>query len=113
VQSNLTVSDHGYIGYAVIVNKKFWDSLPADVRGELEGAMKDASKYANAIAQKENEDALAAIKASGKTKVYYLSDAEKAEWRKALMPVHKSMESRVGKDLIQAIYKESEALGIK
>jgi len=30
VQSQLTVSDHGYIGYAVIVNKKFWDALPAD-----------------------------------------------------------------------------------
>lgn len=113
VQSNLTVSDHGYIGYAVIVNKKFWDALPADVRTQLEGAMKEATTYANTIAQKENDDALAAIKASGKTKVYYLTDAEKAEWRKALMPVHKSMASRVGQDLIDAIYKESEAAGVK
>jgi len=113
VQSQLTVSDHGYIGYAVIVNKKFWDSLPPDVRGQLESAMKDATRYANAIAQQENEDALASIKASGKTKVYYLTDAEKAEWRKALLPVHKSMESRVGKDLIQEIYKETANLGAK
>ncbi len=113
VQSQLTVSDHGYIGYAVIVNKKFWESLPPDVRGQLESAMKDATRYANAIAQQENEDALAAIKASGKTKVYYLTDAEKAEWRKALLPVHKSMESRVGKDLIQEIYKETANLGAK
>ncbi|WP_408168850.1 TRAP transporter substrate-binding protein [Herbaspirillum rhizosphaerae] len=113
VQSQLTVSDHGYIGYAVIVNKKFWDNLPADIRTQLESAMKDATRYANAIAQQENEDALAAIKASGKTKVYYLTDAEKAEWRKALLPVHKSMESRVGKDLIQEIYKETATLGAK
>jgi len=113
VQSQLTVSDHGYIGYAVIVNKKFWDNLPADIRTQLESAMKDATRYANAIAQQENEDALAAIKASGKTKVYYLTDAEKAEWRKALLPVHKSMESRVGKDLIQEIYKETAIVGAK
>jgi len=113
VQSQLTVSDHGYIGYAVIVNKKFWESLPPDVRGQLESAMKDATRYANAIAQQENEDALAAIKASGKTKVYYLTDAEKAEWRKALLPVHKSMEARVGKELIQEIYKETANLGVK
>ncbi len=113
VQSQLTVSDHGYIGYAVIVNKKFWESLPPDVRGQLESAMKDATRYANAIAQQENEDALAAIKASGKTKVYYLTDAEKAEWRKALLPVHKSMESRVGKELIQEIYRETANLGAK
>jgi len=113
VQSQLTVSDHGYIGYAVIVNKKFWDALPADIRTQLEGAMKDATRYTNVIAQKENDDALAAIKASGKTKVYYLSDAEKAEWRKALLPVHRAMEARVGKDLIQEIYKETANLGTK
>ncbi len=113
VQSNLTVSDHGYIGYAVIVNKKFWEALPADIRSELEGAMKDATIYANTIAQKENDDALNAIKASGKTKVYYLSEDEKAEWRRALLPVHKSMAGRVGQDLINAIYKESEAAGVK
>ena len=113
VQSNLTVSDHGYIGYAVIVNKKFWEALPADVRSQLEGAMKEATVYANTIAQKENDDALAAIKASCKTKVYTLSEDEKAEWRRALLPVHKSMASRVGQDLIDAIYKESEAAGVK
>ena len=47
VQKYLTMSEHGYLGYAVIVNKKFWDGLPADVRTTLEGAMKDATKYAN------------------------------------------------------------------
>ncbi|HQX07010.1 MAG TPA: DctP family TRAP transporter solute-binding subunit, partial [Zoogloea sp.] len=36
VQKHLTVTDHGYLGYAVIANKKFWDGLPADVRGQLE-----------------------------------------------------------------------------
>ncbi|BEV16141.1 TRAP transporter substrate-binding protein [Herbaspirillum sp. DW155] len=113
VQSNLTVSDHGYIGYAVIVNKKFWDALPADVRSQLEGAMKQATVYANQIAQKENDDALAAIKASGKTRVYTLSEEEKSEWRRSLLPVHKSMAPRVGQDLIDAIYKESEAAGVK
>jgi len=113
VQSNLTVSEHGYIGYAVIVNKKFWEALPADVRGQLAAAMKEATLYANTIAQKENDDALAAIKASGKTRVYMLNDQEKAEWRRALLPVHKSMAARVGPELIEAIYKESEAAGVK
>ena len=28
VQKFVTVSDHGYLGYAVITNKKFWDGLP-------------------------------------------------------------------------------------
>ncbi len=113
VQKHVTLSDHGYLGYAVIVNKKFWDGLPADVRTQLEGAMKDATKYANAIAQQENDKAMAAVKATGKTEIHTLSDKEKAEWRKALAPVQKDMESRIGKATIDAVNKEAAALGAK
>jgi C4-dicarboxylate-binding protein DctP len=108
VQQHLTISNHGYLGYAVIVNKKFWDGLPADIRTELEGAMKEATKYNNEIAQRENEQALSAVAKAGKTKIYQLTDAEQAEWRKALLPVQKEMEGRIGKDLIEAINKESK-----
>jgi len=105
VQKYLTLTDHGVIEYAVIVNKKFWDGLPADIRTALEGAMKDATKFANDIAKKENDDALAGVKASGKTEVIALSAAEKNAWKKALLPVHKENESRVGKETLADVYK--------
>jgi len=107
VQKYLMMSDHGYLGYAVIVNKKFWDGLPADIRTQLEAAMKESTRYANAIASTENLDALDKVKKSGKTQIVPLTDAEKAVWAKALVKVHKEQESRIGKDLIQAIYKET------
>ena len=102
VQKHMTVTNHGYIGYAVVVNKKFWEKLPADVRSQLDGAMKEATEYANKIAQQENEAALDAIRKSGKTTVYMPTEAEKADWRKVMLPVHKTMEERIGKDLIAA-----------
>ncbi len=105
VQKHLTVTNHGYIGYAVIVNKKFWDKLPADVRVQLEGAMREASKYANTIAQQENDRALDAIKKAGTTTVYMPTEKEKAAWQAALLPVQKTMEDRIGKDLITAVNK--------
>jgi C4-dicarboxylate-binding protein DctP len=107
VQKFLTLSDHGYIGYAVITNKKFWDGLPADLRGILEGAMKDATKHANDIAKKENDDALEGIRKSGKTQILTLTPAEKAEWKKAMVKSHRQMEERVGADLIKAFYEET------
>jgi C4-dicarboxylate-binding protein DctP len=107
VQKFLTISDHHYLGYAVIVNKKFWDELPADIRKTLEGAMADATKYADDIAKKENDDALELVKKSGKTQIITLTPAEKLAWKRALIKVHKESESRVGKDLIQSIYKET------
>jgi len=107
VQKDLTLTDHGVIEYAVIVNKKFWDGLPADIRTTLEGAMKDATKYANDIAKKENDDALAAVKASGKTEVITLTPQEKDAWKRALLVVHKENESRIGKEIIETVYKET------
>ena len=113
VQKYLTISNHGYVGYAVIVNKKFWDGLPPDIRPILEGAMKDATRYTNAIAQQENDSALEKIRAFGKTEIYTLTDAERAEWRAAMQPVYAEMAPRVGKDLIDSIRKEAEAVGYK
>jgi C4-dicarboxylate-binding protein DctP len=107
VQKQVAVTDHGYLGYAVITNKKFWDGLPADVRGQLEQAIKESTVYANKIAREENEQSLAAVKKSGKSDVFTPGAAEKAGLKKALFPVHEEVASRVGKDLIQSIYKET------
>ncbi|MBI3145806.1 MAG: TRAP transporter substrate-binding protein, partial [Pseudogulbenkiania sp.] len=85
VQKNLTVTNHGYLGYAVIVNKKFWDGLPADVRGQLEGAMKDATIYANKIAKQKNDEDLADIAKSGKTQVYTPTAPERMAIKKAMV----------------------------
>ena len=107
VQKHLTVSNHGYLGYAVIVNKKFWDGLPSEIRGQLEKAMKEATTFEKAIAQSDNDKALEAIRKSGRTQIYTLSVQEQAEWRRALAPVQKSMEQRIGKEWISAINRES------
>jgi C4-dicarboxylate-binding protein DctP len=107
VQKHMTLSNHGHLAYAVIVNKKFWDGLPADIRAALDSSIKDATTYANAIASSENARALQTITASGKTTIYSLTPAEVNEWKKALMPVHKEMEGRVGKATVEAAYKEA------
>ena len=113
VQKHMTLSNHGHLAYAVIVNKKFWDGLPADIRTQLEGAIKDATLYANAIAATENATALDKIKASGRVTVYTPTPAETNEWKKALMPVHKEMESRVGKATVEAAYKAANFVAPK
>ena len=107
VQKHLTLSNHGYLGYAVIVNKKFWDGLPADIRASLETAMREATTFEKAIAQRDNDMALDAIRKSGKTAIHSPTPAEAAAWRKALLPVHKDMEKRIGKDLLNTIAKEA------
>ena len=105
VQKYLALTDHGYLGYAVIANKKFWDGLPADIRTALDSAMKDATKFANDIAKKENDDSIEAVRKTGKTEIITLTPDQKAAMKKALVVVHKENESRVGKDTIAEVYK--------
>jgi C4-dicarboxylate-binding protein DctP len=105
VQKHMTLSNHGHLAYAAIVNRKFWEGLPADIRATLDGCMKEATNYANAIAATENAQGLEKIAASGKTTIYTPTPAEIAEWKKALMPVHKEMETRVGRETVAAAYK--------
>ena len=105
VQKYVTLTDHGYLGYAVIVNKKFWEGLPADIRTQLDSAMADATTFANEIAKKKNDEDMAAVKASGKTEVIEPTASERDMWKNALIKVHEEMAGRIGADLIQEVYQ--------
>jgi C4-dicarboxylate-binding protein DctP len=107
VQKYLTMSNHGVVEYAVIVNKKFWEGLPADIRATLEGAMKEATKFTNDIAQQQNDEAMEKMKAWGKIQIITLTPEEKKAWKKAMLKVHRDNEATIGKEMIQEIYKET------
>jgi len=104
VQRHLTLTSHGYLGYAAIVNKRFWDGLPGDVREHLERAMHEATEYANRIAKEKNDEDLAKVRAAGTTQIHASTPEERLALKRALVPVHAQMEQRIGKELIRAIY---------
>ncbi|SFI30609.1 TRAP transporter substrate-binding protein [Bradyrhizobium sp. cf659] len=109
VQKYITETNHGYIGYVVIVNKKFWDDLPADIRDQLSKAMKEATDFNNTQSQKENDDAFAEIKKSGKSEIIKLTPEQSEAMRKAMEPVYKDAASRIGQPLIDEFLKESKS----
>ena len=108
VQKYATVTNHGYIGYVVVVNKKFWDGLPGDIRDACAKAMKEATEFGNSQSQKENDDALAEIKKTGKSEIIKLTPEQDAAMRKAMEPVYKDAASRVGQPLIDEFQKEAK-----
>ncbi|MBV8211373.1 MAG: TRAP transporter substrate-binding protein [Burkholderiaceae bacterium] len=113
VQKYAADTYHGYLGYVVIVNSKFWSGLPPDIRGALESAMNDATRYEHEIASKDNEDAMAAIERSGRTKVTHLTVEQRAAWAKALLPVRDEVAGRIGKDVIDEVVKEQALAGLR
>jgi C4-dicarboxylate-binding protein DctP len=106
VQKDITVSYHAHLQYAVIVNSKFWNGLPPDIRKALDQAMAEATDYTNSIAVKENEDALADIKKSGRTTLHYLTDDQRKAWQAAMQPTYKWARGRVGGEVLDLVAKE-------
>src|SRR3974377_1666619 len=100
VQKNITLSYHAHLQYALIVNTKYWTGLPADIHPQLDKAMVEASDYTNSIARQENEDSLAAIKASGRTTLHDLNDEQRKAWEGAMAPTYKWAKGRVGQEVL-------------
>jgi C4-dicarboxylate-binding protein DctP len=108
VQSNVTLSNHGYIGYAVAINKRFWESLPTELRKIIEDAIAEATIYGNALAARENSMALEWLKKSDRVVVHVPTAAEKTAWRAALQPVARELETRIGRAIVTATESEAE-----
>jgi C4-dicarboxylate-binding protein DctP len=110
VQKFTTLTNHGYIGYVVVVNKKFWEGLPADIREQLTKAMAESTAYANKISASENDDALAEMRKNGKTTFIVPTAAEVAAMQKVMEPLYEDMASRVGKQLIDDVRKTAQGV---
>ncbi len=112
VQKFLALTSHGYDGYAVIVNKKFWEGLPPDVRKTLDDAMREATVFENDASDRYADESLAKIRASNRIEVYQPTEAEAAALKKVLLPVQAEMASRIGQKWIDAIRQEQAAVGV-
>ncbi|MFD0666595.1 DctP family TRAP transporter solute-binding subunit [Ramlibacter sp. MAHUQ-53] len=86
-QSHLSVTRHGYLAYAVLTNRRFWERLPDDIRQHLQAALREATRFANQIAEAENHQALERIAASGRVTMFTPSPLQLRQWREALAPV--------------------------
>jgi len=102
VQKHFTESNDRVIDYMVLVNAKWWNGLPADIRIGLIKALGEATAVNNDIANKLNIEAKKKIQASGVTTIHQLTPAQHAAWVKAMHPVWTKFENQIGKDIVDA-----------
>lgn len=105
VQSDLSLTQHGYLGYAVVVNQRFWRNIPAHDQALLGQALQEALAYGNTIADTQNDQALAALRATGATRIHTPTPGQRAHLRKAVEPVHRGLASRIGSQWMDAVHE--------
>ena len=103
VQTDLSLTEHGYLGYAVVANQRFWLSLSTDDRELVGRALSEALSYGNAIADSQNERALSALRQAGTTRIHVLTKTQRQRLRQAVEPVHKALASRIGAPWMDAM----------
>ena len=108
VQGFIMDSDHGILDYMVITNAKWWSGLTPEVRKALDGAMQEAIKYGNKVAEDEATSYRAKVIADNKAKVLPMSKENLQAWRAAMKPVWKKFEGEIGADLIKAAEKANK-----
>ena len=108
VQSDLSLTEHGYLGYAVVTNQRFWQHLQPHDRALINQALQEALTFANQIADRQNDQALAALRRAGTTRVHTLSPDQRARLRTAVQPVQQQLASRIGAGWLRSL---QDALG--
>lgn len=104
VQKFITETNHGFLGYLVVTNQKFWQSLPDDIRHELESILGEATVWIKENSLKMNQQDKVKIIQSGLTNVTQLTEGDLKIWRDAFKPVHDRFRSVIGNDLIDYVY---------
>lgn len=108
VQPFLTESNHGYLGYLLAVNPAFWESLPEDVRTELEAIVKEVTAWVNSEAASINAEYRRLILDSGRATIIELDDAQFAAWREAMTPVWSQFEDEIGPEILNAAIQAAQ-----
>ena len=112
VQRYMTMTNHGYLGYLVVMSKKFWNRLPADMKKVIIQAMKEATEKERIWAKELNNEQLNKIKEyarrTGKLEIDYLTKEQRELWVKKLRTIYPKFYKTIGKDLIEKAIREGE-----
>jgi C4-dicarboxylate-binding protein DctP len=103
VQDGVTETDHGILDYLLVTSTKFWDSLPDDVRTQLDKIVMEVTEARNAESYKVNNANKEKIIASGGV-VRTLTAEQRQAWVVAMKPVWKKFEKDIGQDLLDAAW---------
>ena len=103
VQQDLSLTQHGYLGYAVVTHQRFWFNLPARDRTLVQEALREALVFGNSIADAHNDKALVALRESGAVRIHTPSAAQRQRFKTAVMPVHADLARRIDPAWLNAV----------
>ncbi|MDH4450848.1 MAG: DctP family TRAP transporter solute-binding subunit [Rhodoferax sp.] len=110
VQSDVSLTAHGYLGYAVVTHQRFWNHLAWTDQTLVRDALDEALAYGNAIADAHNNKALVALRQSHATRIHVPTEHQLQRLKQASQPVHAAFAARMGPMWLQGVKAELQRL---
>jgi tripartite ATP-independent transporter DctP family solute receptor len=107
-QRFLTKSDHGYLGYFVLVDQKFWSTIPPDTRKMLTETLQEVTDWERQLAMKKNEQEFELLQQRKDVQITMLDKRQKSQWRESFQSTYTWFMSQVHDDLIRDYLKQKE-----
>ncbi|WP_209123127.1 DctP family TRAP transporter solute-binding subunit [Alkalihalobacillus sp. BA299] len=104
-QKYMTVSNHNYLGYAVLMNSNFFHTLPVDYQNSIIEAMNEVTMWLREHSKVINDEMLYRIENSGQLEIHYQTESEKKIWRQALKPIYDKYGQIIGDELMKEVIK--------
>ncbi len=95
VQTDLSLTQHAYLGYAVVANQRFWQGMSQGDRELVAAALGEALAFGNQIADNQNDKALVALRQDGSTRIHAPSEDQMTRMRHAVESVHAGLAQRI------------------
>ena len=103
VQSDLTLSNHGYLGYLVVTNELFWQKLPADLKRIISDAIMETTLFTRETSRQVNARYLEKIETEGRMRIHRLSPAQRQAWKEKMAVVYAQFYGLIGEELIRKV----------
>ncbi|MGV2621423.1 UNVERIFIED_CONTAM: DctP family TRAP transporter solute-binding subunit [Halobacillus marinus] len=88
-QAHMTISNHGYLGYVVLMNEDFWEQLTDSHQQILTETMEETTAWIERHSIEMNDAYLRQMKRDESIEIHYLTPAEREEWQKAMEAVYR------------------------
>ncbi|WP_017727047.1 TRAP transporter substrate-binding protein [Halalkalibacterium ligniniphilum] len=108
-QEYMTVSNHSYLGYAVLMNESFWDTIPAEHQQSIEEAMKETTEWLRNHSTQLNKEMLKKLEDSEKIVIHELTEEERRAWQEHFAPLYEKYEEQIGNELFEKVRQLEKA----
>lgn len=105
LQDYLTISNHGYLGYLLLMNNEFWNSLPKNVQELLIDTLEEVQKWEWQQAENLSTERLQEMEVCQCIQIHYLTEEEIEDWENAFKPVYDYYAENYGFKYIEALPK--------